>query len=234
MNKESFIEELKKINIIINDNQLKQLDLYYELLIEWNEKINLTGITEKNEVYLKHFYDSSTMNMVINLNNVKKLCDIGTGAGFPGIVIKILFPNIFVTLVDSLEKRCKFLNIVINELKLDNIEVIHDRAEDFSKKHREEYDVVTSRAVAKLNTLLEYSVPIAKINGKIIELKGNIQDELENSMNAITKLDIEIEKIYNFKLPYENSNRNIIVFNKKKSTNIIFPRKISEMKKNSL
>jgi len=234
MNKESFIEELKKINIIINDNQLKQLELYYELLIEWNEKINLTGITEKNEVYLKHFYDSSTMNMVINLNNVKKLCDIGTGAGFPGIVIKILFPNIFVTLVDSLEKRCKFLNIVINELKLDNIEVIHDRAEDFSKKHREEYDVVTSRAVAKLNTLLEYSVPIAKINGKIIELKGNIQDELEKSMNAITKLDIEIEKIYNFKLPYENSNRNIIVFNKKKSTNIIYPRKISEMKKNSL
>ena len=234
MNKESFIEELKKINIIINDNQLKQLDLYYELLIEWNEKINLTGITEKNEVYLKHFYDSSTMNMVINLNNVKKLCDIGTGAGFPGIVIKILFPNIFVTLVDSLEKRCKFLNIVINELKLDNIEVIHDRAEDFSKKHREEYDVVTSRAVAKLNTLLEYSVPIAKINGKIIELKGNIQDELEKSMNAITKLDIETEKIYNFKLPYENSNRNIIVFNKKKSTNIIYPRKISEMKKNSL
>lgn len=234
MNKESFIEELKKINIIINDNQLKQLDLYYELLIEWNKKINLTGITEKNEVYLKHFYDSSTLNTVINLNNVKKLCDIGTGAGFPGIVIKILFPNIFVTLVDSLEKRCKFLNIVINELKLDNIEVIHDRAEDFSKKHREEYDIVTSRAVAKLNTLLEYSVPIAKINGKIIELKGNIQDELENSMNAITKLDIEIEKIYNFKLPYENSNRNIIVFNKKKSTNIIFPRKISEMKKNSL
>lgn len=234
MNKESFIEELKKINIIINDNQLKQLDLYYELLIEWNEKINLTGITEKNEVYLKHFYDSSTMNTVINLNNVKKLCDIGTGAGFPGIVIKILFPNIFVTLVDSLEKRCKFLNIVINELKLDNIEVIHDRAEDFSKKHREEYDVVTSRAVAKLNTLLEYSVPIAKINGKIIELKGNIQDELEKSMNAITKLDIETEKIYNFKLPYENSNRNIIVFNKKKSTNIIYPRKISEMKKNSL
>ena len=127
MNINDFINELKKINIEINDYQLKQLNRYYELLVEYNEKMNLTGITEKNQVYLKHFYDSLTINKIIDLNTVQTLCDVGTGSGFPGMVIKILFPKIKITLVDSLNKRIEFLNVVINELGLEDIDALHSR-----------------------------------------------------------------------------------------------------------
>ena len=137
MNINNFIEELKKINIDINNQQLEQLEQYYKLLVEYNEKMNLTGITEKEQVYLKHFYDSLTMNKIIDLNKVESLCDVGTGAGFPGLVIKILFPNIEVTLVDSLNKRIEFLNVVIEELNLTGITTLHSRIEDFGKNTRE-------------------------------------------------------------------------------------------------
>ena len=146
MNKEEFIEECKKINIDINNEQLNKLEKFYHLMIEWNKKINLTRITEEKEVYLKHFYDSLTLNKVVDLKKIKTLCDVGTGAGFPGIVLKIIFPDIKITLIDSLQKRVNYLNTIIKELELNNIEAIHTRGEDFKVK----YDVVTSRAVAKV------------------------------------------------------------------------------------
>ena len=174
MNKNKFIEELKKINIVLDEKQLNQLEKYYELLVEYNKVMNLTGITEKEEVYLKHFYDSLTIIKVIDLKNVNSLCDIGTGAGFPGLVLKIVFPNLKVTLLDSLNKRINFLNTVIEELKLENIETIHARAEEYAILNRNKFDITTSRAVAHLSILLEYAIPITKENGYFIPLKGNI------------------------------------------------------------
>ena len=173
MKKEEFVEELEKLNIKVTDNQLHQLDEYYNLLIERNKVMNLTGITEKEEVYLKHFYDSITITKVIDFNDVETLCDVGSGAGFPGLVIKILFPNLQVTLVDSLNKRINFLNEVISKLELKNINTIHTRIEEFGIKNREKYDIVVARAVAQLNILLEYCIPITKVKGYFITMKGN-------------------------------------------------------------
>ena len=208
MNKEKFIEELKKINIEITENQLKKLDEYYELLLEWNKKINLTRIIEKKDVYLKHFYDSLTLSKVIDLNRNIELCDIGTGAGFPGIVLKIVFPKLKITLVDSLLKRINFLNIVIDKLELENIEAIHIRAEDFAKKNNNKYDVVTSRAVSRLSNLLNYCMPILKKNGVFLPMKANCDEEI---MEIKNNKKIEIVKVEKFVLPVENSNRTIIV-----------------------
>lgn len=229
-----FIEQLKKINIEINNKQIEQLNQYYELLIEYNKVMNLTGITEKKQVYLKHFYDSLTISKMIDLKKEQNLCDIGTGAGFPGLVIKILFPNLKVTLVDSLNKRIEFLKKVIQELGLKEIEAIHDRAEEFAKNNIEKYDVVTSRAVAPLNILLEYAIPILKINKNFIAYKGNISREIIECDNALKQLNSKIEKKIEFLLPIEESNRTIIKITKLKSTNKKFPRKYSEIKKRPL
>ena len=187
MNKEEFLQSLNDINITLNNNQLQQLEEYYNILIEENKKYNLTSITNKEDVYLKHFYDSLTINKIINLTN-QSLCDIGTGAGFPGIVLKIAFPDLEVTLVDSTEKKCKFLNIVISKLKLQNIKVINERAEIYSKNNREKYDIVTSRAVAPLKHLLEYSIPLVKIDGYYIAMKSNITEEIIGIENYEKKL----------------------------------------------
>lgn len=214
MNKNEFIQELKKINITLSDRQLQQLDTYYKLLIEWNEKINLTRIIEEKDVYLKHFYDSLTLAKVIDLNNNLKLCDIGTGAGFPGIVLKIVFPNLKITLVDALLKRIKFLDIVIKELELKNIETIHSRAEDYVKFHQKEYDIVTSRAVSRLNNLLKYSIPLVKKDGYFIPMKANCDEELKECENTLKKKKLVIEKIEEFNLPIENSHRTIIKIKK--------------------
>lgn len=230
----NFIEELKKINIEINEKQLEQLNRYYELIVEYNKVMNLTGITEKNQVYLKHFYDSLTISKIIDLKNEESLCDIGTGAGFPGVVIKILFPNLKITLVDSLNKRIEFLKIVINELGLENIEAIHDRVEDFAKTNREKFDVVTSRAVAPLNILLEYGIPLIKVNKYFISYKANISREIIESENALKILNAKVEKIDEFTLPHEESIRTLIKIKKQKSTNKKFPRKYSEIKKKAL
>lgn len=234
MNQNKFVEELRKLNIEVTDNQLKQLEKYYELLVEWNEKFNLTNITDKEQVYLKHFYDSITLVKVIDLNNEETLCDIGTGAGFPGLVLKILFPNLKVILVDALNKRTIFLKEVIKNLQLDNIEVYHDRAEDFAKNNIEKYDIVTARAVAHLSILLEYSIPMIKINKYFIAMKANIESEIEESTTALEKLDSKIIEIEKFKLPIENSNRTIIKIEKIKKTNKKYPRKNSEIKKKRL
>lgn len=234
MTENSFIEALKKLNIDISEKQLSQLEEYYKLLVEYNEKINLTAITKKEDVYLKHFYDSLTIVKVIDLNQEESLCDIGTGAGFPGLVLKILFPNLKVTLIDALEKRIKFLNVVIDTLKLENIETIHARSEEYGVKNREIYDVVTARAVAALPVLIEYCVPLVKKNKYFIPLKANISQEIEISKNAIRLLHIEEESRSEFLLPYENSNRTIIKYKKVSETEKRFPRKNAEIKKRPL
>ena len=226
MNQNKFIEELKKIDISINELQLKQLERYYELLVEYNKVMNLTGITIKEEVYLKHFYDSLTIAKVIDLNQYDTLCDVGTGAGFPGLVIKIIYPNLKITLLDSLNKRLNFLNIVIKELNLKDIETIHIRAEEYKKQ----FDIVVARAVAPLNILLEYCIPITKVNGYFIAMKG----KNEEANNALKELNSEIIETNSFLLPIEQSNRTIIKIKKIKETNKKFPRKYSEIKKNPL
>lgn len=233
MNQSSFLEELKKININITEEQLKQLEMYYELLVEWNEKINLTAITEKEEVYLKHFYDSLTLSKAIDLNQELTLCDIGTGAGFPGIPLKIVFPKLKVTLIDALDKRIKFLDEVINKLGLENIETIHARAEEYGVKNREVYDIVTARAVSNMQMLLEYTVPLVKKNGYFIAMKSNCDEELELAKNAIEKLNLSYNTI-KFQLPFELSNRTLVSFLKQEITNKKYPRKFSEMKKRPL
>lgn len=233
MNIDKFIEELKLINVSLTQNQLDQLNEYYNLLIEYNKVINLTGITAKEEVYLKHFYDSLTIIKIINLNDYKSLCDIGTGAGFPGLVIKIVFPNLNVTLLDSLNKRTEFLKIVIKELGLNNVEVIHTRAEDYAKKNRNKFDITTARAVAHTSILLEYAIPITKIDGYFIPLKANMENEIKEIDNSLTELKTELIRKIEFKLPIENSNRTIILF-KKLQDNIKYPRKYSEIKKGRL
>ncbi len=231
---DEFINYLKELNIEITNNQLKQLELYYELLIEWNNKINLTGITEHNEVYLKHFYDSLTICRDIDLNEIDSLADIGTGAGFPGMVIKILFPKLEVDLIDSLGKRITFLNDVVDKLKLENINIINARAEEYALKVREKYDVVTARAVAPLNILLEYCIPLVKENGYFIPLKANCDEEINGIKNAINVLNCKIEKIDKFKLPKENSTRTIIKFKKNDITLKKYPRRFNEIKKKPL
>jgi len=234
MNKEVFLESLKMINIVPNEKQLQQLDNYYQLLIEWNQKMNLTAITEKEEVYLKHFYDSLTLAMVIDLKEEITLCDIGSGAGFPGIVLKIFFPNIKITLLDALQKRVFFLNTVIQELNLKNIEAIHVRAEDYIKNHRESFDYVTARAVAKLNILMEYAIPALKIHGKFVAMKGIVKEELENSSTALHALHSKIICQKDFLLPIENSQRNLIIIEKLDKTNPIYPRKFDKISKKPL
>lgn len=233
MNKELFIKELEKLNIKVTDKQLEQLEKYYEILVIENKKYNLTAITNKEEVYLKHFYDSLTITKIIELNK-QSLCDIGTGAGFPGIVLKIFYPNLSITLVDSTLKKCKFLELVIKELNLTNIKVLNKRAEEFSKEIREEYDIVTSRAVAPLKHLLEYSIPLLKVNGTYIAMKSDITKEIEGIANYESKLNIKQENIIKFNLPIENSLRTLISYKKLSITKSIYPRKYSEIKKKDI
>lgn len=233
MNQNKFIEELKKLGINITDTQLNQLDKYYNLLVEYNKVMNLTGITEHDEVYLKHFYDSLTIIKSIDLNKCNSLCDIGTGAGFPGMVLKILFPNLEVTLLDSLNKRINFLTKVSEELGLEKVNLIHARAEEYASLNRNKFDVTTSRAVAHLSNLLEFSIPMTKENGYFIALKGNLDEELNEAKQAIKILNVELVDKIEFKLPIEESNRTIVKFKKIKD-NKKYPRKFSEIKKNRL
>lgn len=234
MNQNEFIDNLKEMDIILSDIQQNQLNIYYNLLVDWNTRMNLTGITEKKQVYLKHFYDSLTICKAIDLSKEMSLCDVGTGAGFPGMVLKIVFPNLKITLVDSLQKRLTFLESVIENLQLKNIELIHARAEVYAKEHREEFDIATARAVAPLNILLEYCIPLVKNGGYFIPLKANIQDELINSTTAMKLLQLRLENKIEFTLPIENSQRTILVFKKINFTPKKFPRKYNEIKRNPL
>lgn len=234
MSIEEFKKALKEMGIEYTENQITQLEIYDQLLMEWNEKINLTTIIEKEQVYLKHFYDSLTLTKIADLKEQKTFCDIGTGAGFPGIVIKIFYPHLHVTLVDSLEKRIKFLNDVIDQLHLKDIEVYHARAEEFACNHREKYDIVTARAVAHLSTILEYGMPMVKIGKYLIAMKGNIEEELLESQNAGEILNCRLENKLQFELPFHMGSRTLLLFQKMKTTNLRYPRKYSEMKKKRL
>lgn len=231
MNKEEFIEELKKLNIILDKDKLNKLDKFYHLLINWNEKINLTTIIKEEDVYLKHFYDSLTLIKVIELNNNLKILDVGTGAGFPGIVLKIVFPNLKITLLDSLNKRINYLNEIIKELELNDIKTICSRSEEYTKVHREEYDIVVSRAVAHLRILSEITFASVKENGYLIAMKGNIEEEIDESKDIIKKLNGKIIEINKFNLPKENSIRNLVKIEKIEKTPIIYPREYNKIKK---
>jgi 16S rRNA methyltransferase gidB len=211
MTNEEFIFELEKLGIEVNNEKLDKLEKFYNLLIEWNNKINLTRITSKQDVYLKHFYDSLTLIKVIDLNKISTLCDVGTGAGFPGIVLKIFYPNLNITLVDSLLKRVKYLNTVIKELDLENIVAIHSRAEDIKEK----YDIVTARAVANIEKLLTYTMHLLKKDGKLIAMKGNIEDEMTKEVQEKISKKYNIENILKFYLPKENSNRSLVIIKNK-------------------
>ncbi len=236
MEKEEFSKKLKdtmkKINIEITDKQVNDFYNYMNLLLEWNEKINLTAITEENDIILKHFVDCGTILKYIKDNS--SIIDIGTGAGFPGIPLKILNNSLKITLMDSLNKRIIFLNNVIEELKLSNIEAIHARAEELARNrnYREKFDIVTSRAVANLSTLSEYMLPFVKKNGIAISMKGsNIDEELNNSKKAIKILGGKIEKIDNFNLAETDNLRNIIILRKIEKTPKEFPRKAGKPSK---
>lgn len=233
MNKELFIDSVKKLNITLTKETLDQLELYYQILVEENDKYNLTAITDKELVYLKHFYDSLTISKIINLDS-GSLCDIGTGAGFPGMVLKIVFPNLKVTLVDATAKKCNFLKLVIDKLKLKDVEVINARAEIYSKEVRERYDIVTSRAVAPLKHLLEYSIPLVKVNGTYIAMKSDVSKELEGIETYEKKLSIDEQKILTFNLPVEESTRTLISYRKKEKTKLIYPRRYNEIKKKEI
>lgn len=234
MNLNEFISKVKELGIELNDNQINQFNKYYELLVEYNKVMNLTGITEYEEVLEKHFYDSLTMAKKVNLND-SSLVDIGAGAGFPCIPLKIAFPSLDVTVVDSLAKRMKFLEVVIKELNLENIRCLAMRGEDFAKLHREEFDYVTARAVARLNILNEITIPLVKVGGYFVALKG--QDgliEIDECKDAFNKLGAKIEMIDEFNLPNENAKRINIFIKKEKKTNVIYPRDYAKIKKNPL
>lgn len=230
MEKEEFSKIMKnnskKIGILLNEEQVEQFYIYMELLLEWNKKINLTAITNPEEIILKHFIDSLTIAKEIEKN--AKIVDVGTGAGFPGVPLKIIRRDIEITLLDSLNKRILFLQEVIQQLKLTKVEVIHSRVEDFGKdkKYRDTFDYSVSRAVANLAILTEYLIPLVRLKGYCICMKGaNVEEEIQQSKNAITILGGKIDKIDKFQLPDSDMDRNIIKIQKIKSTPLKYPRK---------
>ena len=229
MNKREFlINEISNIGIKLSNEQVEQFIKYYELLVEWNSFMNLTGITDYEEVVIKHFVDSLSLVKAANLNNDISLIDIGTGAGFPGLPLKIAFPNLKVTLLDSLNKRIKFLNEVIDQLGLNDIDTIHGRAEDFAKpdKLREKYDLCVSRAVANLSTLSEYCLPFVKLDGSFISYKSEkLSEELDSAKKAIFVLGGKFENQIDFTLDNGDIYRNLVIIKKIQKTPKQYPRK---------
>ena len=229
MKPEIFKQELLKIGIELSDKQMNQFKTYYELLVEWNEKINLTAITELEEVYLKHFYDSITLAVSMDLKDkAYSICDVGAGAGFPSIPLKIVFPELKVSIVDSLNKRIKFLNLLAEALELDNVHFYHDRAETFgqNKAHRENFDIVTARAVARLNVLAELCIPLVKKGGHFVALKAaKSEEEVTEAKNAIATLGGKLISEQEVSLPFSEDKRYIVTIEKKKETPNKYPRK---------
>ena len=225
---EEFRQSLAEKGIELTDHQMNQFAIYYRTLVEWNEKMNLTAITDEKDVYLKHFYDSLTLAFEVDFTQPLSLCDVGSGAGFPSIPLKIAFPELQITIVDSLNKRIKFLDAVIDELGLQEINTIHGRAEDFArqKEYREQFDLVVSRAVANLSSLSEYCLPYAKIGGIFLPYKsGEIDEELQSSMNAIKLLGGELRQVIKFELPGTEIRRSFVYIDKVKQTAKKYPRK---------
>ena len=225
---DKFAEELKKLGITLTERQREQFDRYYELLIERNKVMNLTGITDYDEVNLKHFTDSLTIVRLKDMSKISTLIDVGTGAGFPGIPIKIAFPHIEIVLLDSLNKRLKFLDDVIRELDLEEIRTLHGRAEDYAKKaeYREKFDLCVSRAVANLSTLSEYCLPFVKKGGSFVSYKsGDSDEEIRQSENAVDLLGGKIETVKRFMLPDTDIGRTLVKIDKIKNTPGKYPRK---------
>ena len=220
MNIEEFINETKKLGIEVTGEQLEKLEIYCNFLLEYNTHTNLTAIKNREEVYLKHFYDSLTLVKSIDLTSIENLLDIGTGAGFPGMVLKIFFPNLQIYLVDSNNKKTKFLNELKNKLNVDKVEVINNRIENITSRFINSIDVVTARAVTNLPVLVELALPLVKVNKYFIAMKGNAQDELENSEYAITYLGGKIEDVKEFVLPHDAGKRTLISIQKIKKSEL--------------
>lgn len=233
MNKETFIIEVKKLGLSLEEHTLNKLDKYYQILKEENQKYNLTRIINEEEVYLKHFYDSLTIIKIVDLTN-QSICDLGSGAGFPGLVLAICYPNASITLIEANTKKCNFLNLVKEKLNLTNVTILNTRTEEYSKTNREKYDIVTARAVAPLKHLLEYGIPLVKINGHFIAMKANTEKEEINITNYYNKLDIKESARVVFNLPFEESIRTIIKYQKLKETNTKYPRRYSEIIKKDI
>lgn len=228
MNEQQFIEALKEKGIELNEKQIAQFKKYFELLVEWNEKMNLTAITDLEGVYLKHFYDSISASFYFDFTKVNSVCDVGAGAGFPSLPIKICFPHLHVTIVDSLNKRISFLNHLREQLQLENVEFVHARAEEFGQnaKYREQFDAVTARAVARLSVLSELCIPLVKQSGYFVALKAAAgPEELKDAKKAVTTLGASLKEEFAYLLPVEESERTLYIFDKIKQTPKKYPRK---------
>lgn len=233
MNKETFYEELKKINITLTNEQKENLEKFANLLIEYNKHTNITAIKDKEGIYLKHFYDSLTLIKITDLNEPLTLLDVGSGGGFPGIVLKIVFPNLDITLLDSNNKKSEFQKFIIENLELKGIKVVCDRAENYYKAG-EKYDIVVARAVSSLNILSELTIPFVKLKGEFIAMKADAQNEIEMSKNGIKTLGGKIKDIVKFNLPIENSQRTLIKVEKVNETPNHYPRSYDKIIKKPL
>lgn len=226
-----FKKEVENLNIFLNSEMEEKFETYFRVLVETNEKMNLTAITEKEEVYCKHFLDSLEITRAIENDSNFTLCDVGSGAGFPSIPLAIVNDKCNVTIIDALNKRIKFLNELVKKLGLENVCAIHARAEDFAKTNRESFDVVTARAVARLNVLVELCLPLTKVGGKMIAMKGSSgKEELEEAKKAIFVLGGVIEKIIKVDLPLDMGKRELIVISKVKNTPLKYPRAFAKIK----
>ena len=231
----NFKDEVEKLGISLSNQELLQFENYYKKLVEVNSYMNLTAITEHDEVYNKHFLDSLSIVKALDLNKEFTLCDVGSGAGFPSIPLAIVSNNAHVTIIDALNKRIKFLNSLVTDLNLDNVSCYHFRAEEYVKEKRSSFDYVTARAVARLNVLLELCMPLVKVGGLFIAMKGSSgEEELNEAKNAIKVLGGQIKDIIYFNLPNDEGKREIIVIEKIKERNLKYPRSFSKLKERPL
>ena len=229
-----FNKLLEKLEIKLSDKQLEQFDIYFKFLVEYNEYVNLTAITEEEEVYIKHFYDSILLGQVLDLSNIKTICDVGSGAGFPSIPLKIVYPNLEVTIVDGLDKRITFLKQLAVKLGLEGVNFVHGRAEEYAKEHRESFDVVTARAVARANILNELCIPLVKVGGYFVSMKGKNADEEINEGKSLEILKGKIVKKNEYYLPKEDSKRVLFLIEHFDKCPLKYPRAFASIKKNPL
>ncbi len=234
MNEKEFIDYTKEIGIEITTKQLEQLSLYADFLLEYNKHTNLTAIKTIEEVYLKHFYDSLTLMKITDFKANNKLLDIGSGAGFPGLILAICYPELNIDLLDSNHKKIDFLNQMIEKLQLKNVKTIYERSEEYVQKNRNKYDYITARAVAELRILVEISLPSLKIGGYFLAMKGNLEEELNNATDAIELLNGQIVSKIEFELPNSSGKRTILKIEKQKESPHIYPRSYNMIVKKAL